>query len=138
MERPYSIVLADSHARFRQGIKKSIEENSELKVITEVGDGLELLDYLNKNAIPDMVILTISMPRMVGIEATVEIKKNYPEIKVLVLTIHDGKEYLNRALAAGANGYLLKDEADSELISAISTIRHGEIYICPRMRSIGS
>ena len=119
---------------FRQGIKKIIEENPELKVIAELGDGLELSDYFNKNAIPDMVILDISMPNMSGIEATAEIKKNYPEIKVLILTIHNDKEYMNRALAAGTNGYLLKDEAGSELFSAISTIRHGENYICPLMR----
>ena len=101
MDKPYSIVLADSHAMFRQGIKKIIEENPELKVIAELGDGLELSDYFNKNAIPDMVILDISMPNMSGIEATAEIKKNYPEIKVLILTIHNDKEYMNRALAVG-------------------------------------
>lgn len=138
MDKPYSIVLVDKHAMFQQGIKKIIEENPELKVIAELGDGHELFDYLNKNAIPDMVILDISMPNMSGIAATAEIKKNYPEIKVLILTMHNDKEYMNRALANGADGYLLKGEASSELFSAISTIRRGDIYICPLMRLFGS
>lgn len=137
MDIPYFIVLVDDHVMVRQGIKKIIEENPELKVIAELGDGLELFDYLNKNAIPDMVILDISLPKMSGIEATRKIKEKYPGIKVLILTIHNDKEYLDRALANGADGYLLKHEAASDLFSAISTIRHGENYICPHMREIG-
>lgn len=139
MDRPYLIVLADDHAMVRRGIKKIIEDNPELKVVAEVGDGLEALDYLRKNApSPDMVIMDISMPRMGGIEATAEIKRNYPEIKVLILTMHNDKEHLNRALAEGADGYLAKQEMDTELFAAISTIRHGDIYICPLMRLFGS
>ncbi len=138
MDTPYFIVLVDDHDMIRLGIKNIIEDNPELKVIAELGDALELFDYLNKNAIPDMVILDISMPNMSGIEATRKIKEKYPGIKVLILTIHNDKEYMNRALANGANGYLLKKEAGSELFSAISTIRHGDIYICPLMRQFGS
>ncbi len=85
-----------------------------------------------------MVILDISMPNMGRIEATRKVKEKYPGIKVLILTSHKDKEYMDRALANGADGYLLKGEAGSELFSAISTIRHGDIYICPLMQSIGS
>jgi DNA-binding NarL/FixJ family response regulator len=134
MDKPYFIVLADDHAILRQRIKKIIEENPELKVIAEVGDGLELIDYLDKNSLADMVILDISLPKMRGIEATKKIKEKYPEIKVLILTMHKAKEYMNQALAIGANGYLLKQEIDSELVAAISTIRNGGIYICLNMR----
>jgi DNA-binding NarL/FixJ family response regulator len=135
MDRPYFVVLADDHALVRRGIKKIIEENPELEVIAEEGDGLEVLDYLRKNVpSPDMVIMDISMPHMGGIEATAEIKEHYPEIKVLILTMHKDKEYLNQALAKGADGYLVKQEVDTELFAAISTIRHGDIYICPLMR----
>jgi two-component system, NarL family, response regulator NreC len=138
MDRPYFIVLADDHAMVRRGLKKIIEEDPELKVIAEVGDGLELLDYLKKNiSSPDMVIMDIAMPNLGGLEATRRVKEQYPEIKVLILTMYNETEYMKQALTVGASGYLLKLEADTELFSAISTIRRGEIYICPLMRLFG-
>jgi len=78
-----------------------------------------------------MVILDISMPNLRGIEATREIKMIYPDMKVLILTMHKNKEYLYHAISAGAEGYLLKEDADTELFSAIKTIRQGGIYISP-------
>ena len=138
MDRPYLIVLADDHAMVRRGLKKIIEEDPELKIIAEVGDGLQLIDYLDKNPIPDMVIMDISMPNMGGIEATRKALEKYPGIKVLILTMHNNTEYMNLALTAGANGYLLKHEADKELFSAIATVRRGDTYICPLMRLFGS
>ena len=135
MDTPYFIILVDAHVMVRRGIKKIIEENPEYKVIAELGSGLEVLDYLRENVpSPDMVIMGITMSHMGGIEATAEIKQNYPEIKILILTMHKDKDYLNQSLAKGADGYLLKQEADPELFAAISTIRHGDIYICPLMR----
>ena len=138
MGSSYLIVLADDHAMVRRGIKKIIEDNPELRIIAEVGDGLELIDYLKKNPLPDMVIMDIAMPNMGGIEATRKIKEKYPEIKVLILTMHNATEYMSQALTVGASGYLLKHEVDEELFSAISTIRRGDIYICPLMRLFGS
>ncbi len=135
MDMPYFIVLVDDHDIIRRWIKKIIEESPKLKVVGEVGDGLELIDYLKTNTPrPDMVIMDISMPKMGGIEATEKIKERCPRIKVLILTIHNGKEYMDLALAKGADGYLLKNEADPELFTAISTIRQGGTYICPHMR----
>jgi DNA-binding NarL/FixJ family response regulator len=99
-------------------------------VVGEVSDGLQLLDLLKKLPV-NMVIMDISMPHLPGIEATKEIKKNYPEVKVLILTMHKKKEYLNDALAAGADGYLLKEDAAKELLSAVQKIRRGEIYVSP-------
>ncbi len=81
-----------------------------------------------------MVILDISLPKIRGIEATGKIKEKYPEIKVLMLTMHEAEEYKNQALALGASGYLLKSEIDNELLTAISTIRNGDLYICLLMR----
>jgi len=115
---------------FRQGIKRIIEEASDLAISGEVADGLELLKTLRKSR-PDMVILDISMPSLRGIEATHEIKKLHPVVKVLILTMHKDKEHLYHAIAAGADGYLLKEDADTELFSAINTIRRGSIYISP-------
>lgn len=127
----YRIVLADDHALFRQGLRKIIEGVADLEVAGEAGDGLELLSLLD--TIPaHLVILDISMPRLRGIEALREIKKRFPALKVLVLTMH--REYLHKALSAGAEGYLLKEDADRELFSAIDKTRQGRIYVSPRLR----
>ncbi|UCF91649.1 MAG: response regulator transcription factor [Desulfobacterales bacterium] len=124
----YRIVLADDHVLLRQGIKKIIEEFQDAAVVGEACDGIELLDLLRKTT-PDLVILDISMPNLRGIEATREIKKSYPDIKILILTMHKKKEYLHHALAAGAEGYLLKEATDTELFSAIEMIRRGRTYV---------
>ena len=127
---PYRIILADDHAMFRQGIKNILEGAEDLEVIGEASDGLKFLELLNK-VTPDMVIMDISMPNLRGIEATREIKTIVPSAKVLILTMHRDKEYVYSAIAAGAEGYLLKEDADTELFAAIEKIRHGEHYISP-------
>jgi DNA-binding NarL/FixJ family response regulator len=126
----YRIVLADDHVMFRQGMKRILEGVPSLEVVAEASDGLKLLELL-KNSLPDMVILDISMPNLRGIEATKEIKTTNSKVKVLILTMHNDKEYLYHAISAGADGYLLKEDADTELFSAIETIRHGGNYISP-------
>ncbi len=126
--RPYRIILADDHAMFRRGVRKIIEEIAGLEVIGEAADGLELLDLL-KRTTPDLIILDISMPNIRGIEASAEIKKIHPQIKILVLTMH--KEFLQQGLSAGADGYLLKDDTDTELVAAIAKIRQGNTYLSP-------
>ena len=126
----YRIVLAEDHALVREGIKKIVEDFADLQVVGEVGDGLQLLELL-KTLTADMVILDISMPKMSGIEAAKEIKRRYPQVKVLILTMHKKKEYLNDAIAAGVDGYLLKEDVAKELGSAIDKIRQGQTYISP-------
>jgi len=130
---PYRIVLADDHVLFRQGLSRIIEEAVDLEVIGEAGDGAELLRLLNvlKALIPHLVILDMSMPNLHGIEIIHKIRNNHPEIKILVLSMH--KEYLHQALLAGANGYMLKEDADKELFSAIENIQQGRIHISPRL-----
>jgi DNA-binding NarL/FixJ family response regulator len=125
---PYRIVIADDHVIFRQGMKRLIEEMEGMEVVGEANDGLELLGLLNKLT-PDMVLLDISMPNLRGIEATREIKTINERIKVLILTMHKNMEYLYHTLSAGAEGYLLKEDSDLELLSAIKAIRGGEIYV---------
>ena len=93
-------------------------------------NGLELLNVL-KNIPADMVILDITMPNLRGIEATREIKMTYPETRILILTMHKKKEFLYHGLSAGAEGYLLKEDTDTELLSAIETIRGGKVYLSP-------
>jgi DNA-binding NarL/FixJ family response regulator len=107
----YRIVLAEDHVLVREGIKKIIEGLPELQVVGEVGDGGQLLDLLTGLAV-DMVVLDISMPSLPGLEATREIKKLYPLVKVIFLTMHRTREFLQQALEAGADGFLLKEDAD--------------------------
>jgi DNA-binding NarL/FixJ family response regulator len=130
----YKIVLAEDHVLVREGIKKIIEGIPGLQVVGEVGDGLELLELLKGQQV-DMVILDITMPSLPGIEATREIKKAYPAVRVLILTMHKKKEYLNNAIAAGVDGYLLKEDAPKELLTAMDTIREGMIYVSPLLSS---
>ena len=126
----YGIVLADDHVMLRNGIKKIIEESEDMEVVAETGDGLELLNLL-KNIHPHMILLDISMPNLRGIEAAYEIKMVYPEIKIVILTMHKKKEYLYHALSVGADGYLLKEDTGEELLNAITKIRRGGIYLSP-------
>ncbi|CAG1016388.1 response regulator transcription factor [Geobacter sp.] len=126
----YRIVLADDHVLIRQALGGLIKVEAGLEVIGEAGDGIELLSLLN-TVTPHMVILDISMPNLRGIEAVSGIRKKYPEVKILILTMH--KEYVHQALSAGADGYLLKEDADRDLFSAIENIRQGRVYLSPRL-----
>lgn len=126
----YKIVLADDHVLVRRGIKRIIEEDGDMKVVGEAGDGLELLDILN-NIQPDLVVCDIAMPRLRGLEACSQVKKLYPHIKVLILSMHKSKEYLRQAKAAGVDGYVLKEDADTALHTAIQAIRADKTYYSP-------
>ena len=128
----YEILLVDDHPLVRRGVKQIIEGSPDLRVMGEFQNGLELLEFL-KAKTPQLVILDISMPQLGGIEATRMIKENHPEIKVLILTLHNRREYMHQAKLAGADGYLLKEEVDKELLSAIRNIRQGQTYLSPLM-----
>ena len=131
----YTIILADDHAMFREGIRKIIERIEGALISGEVNDGLELLELLKRSR-PNLVILDISMPNLRGLEAIREIKKTYPQIKVLILTMHKKKEFLRQALRDGADGFLLKEDAGSELIRALQTVRNGGKYLSPLLASV--
>jgi DNA-binding NarL/FixJ family response regulator len=127
---PYQIILADDHAILRHGLRRILQEKPGLEVVGEVADGIELLNLLTLCKLqPHLVILDISMPNLSGIEATRQIKAIRPETKILILSMHREKEYFSKAMSAGAEGYLLKEEADSELFSAINLIRQGGVYV---------
>jgi DNA-binding NarL/FixJ family response regulator len=126
----FRIVIVDDHTLVRQGLKRIIGEMADLEVIGEAGDGLEFLKLLEKIT-PHMILLDISMPNLRGNEAIREIKALHPEVKILILRMHKEKEYLYQTISAGANGYFLKEDADTELFTAIETIRRGKIYISP-------
>jgi DNA-binding NarL/FixJ family response regulator len=116
----------------RQGLKRILDGARDLEVVGEAGDGLELLELLNHSN-PDMVILDVSMPKLRGIEAIHEIKTMRPGVSILMLTMHKDKEYLYLALSAGAKGYLLKEDADRDLFSAIEKVRQGRTYVSPNL-----
>jgi DNA-binding NarL/FixJ family response regulator len=125
-----SIVLADDHVMFRQGVRRVIEKTPGLEVVGEANDGLELLRLLRDQE-PDMILLDISMPLLRGLEATREIKKLYPRIKIILLTMHRSKEFLQQSLEAGAEGFLLKEDTIFELLRAIQAVRAGGKFISP-------
>ena len=127
----YEILLVEDHPLVRQVIKS--HHGREIRPGPWWGScrtGWELLDCLNHRT-PHLVILDISMPHLGGIEATRLIKSSHPEIKVLILTLHNRREYVNQARLAGAEGYLLKDEVEKELLPAIETLRQGGTYLSP-------
>jgi DNA-binding NarL/FixJ family response regulator len=126
----YKIVLADDHRLVRQGIRRIIEADGDIKVIGEAGDGVELLELLEKIH-PDLVICDIAMPRLRGLEAAQRVKNVYPDIKVIILSMHRSREYLHRAMSAGVDGYVLKEDADTSLYAAIQEVRHGKTYFSP-------
>ena len=126
------IVIADDHALIRHGIKKMIEENPVLRVVGEAADGTELINLL-KTTHADLIILDISMPHLRGIEAIREIRKFLPLAKILMLTMHKSEQFLCASLASGADGYLLKEDSDTELLNAIERVRQGELYISPNL-----
>jgi len=132
--KTYTIVLADDHAMMREGIRNLIDAAANLEVVGEAGDGLALLNLLKKRS-PDMVILDISMPGMRGLEAAREIKALAPDVHVLILSMHKSEEFLSMALAAGARGYLLKEDSGEELLTAIDRIRKGQTYLSKKLAS---
>lgn len=128
----YRIILADDHVIFRQRMKRLIDAEPGLEVVGEASDGNELLQCLQKGE-PDMAILDISMPGMGSIGMTREIRRQYPHVKVLILTMHKNSEYLYAAIATGAHGYLLKEDSDIELFKAIKSIRKNKTYITGKL-----
>ena len=131
----YTIIIADDHALMREGIRSMLNEVKGLAVIGEAGDGLELLKLL-KNKPSHMVMLDISMPGMRGIEVAREIHALYPGIHILMLSMHKSEEFLSMALAAGARGYLLKEDTGDELLNAVQRIRKGETYLSRTLASL--
>jgi DNA-binding NarL/FixJ family response regulator len=128
----YHLVLADDHVLFREGLERILEKKGDLEVVGQAGDGLELLNLLKKLT-PHMIILDISMPNLRGLEAIHEIKGINPNVKILILTMHKDRDYLYQAIEAGAKGYLLKEDAEKELFSAIEKVRRGGIYVSPKL-----
>ncbi|MBM4274251.1 MAG: response regulator transcription factor [Deltaproteobacteria bacterium] len=136
MNAPYCILLAEGHRLLRQEIIRIIEEIQGTKVVGAVGSGPELFEFL-EIFIPDLLILDISLPRLRALEATREIRDRFPNLAVLILTLDRDGEYPDQALAAGAQGCLLKQDADLELPPAINALRQGRIFLSARLETNG-
>lgn len=129
------LLLGDDHTLLRQGLRKIVEERPEWHVVAEAGDGRDAV----RQALalkPDVAVLDISMPLLNGIDATAQIVRRAPEVKVLILSMYSQEAYVSRALHAGATGYLLKDSADKDLIKAIATVGSGKSYFSPAIAKL--
>lgn len=126
------VLLVDDHAILREGIKALLEKQDNIEVVAEAGDGREAIPKAAQFR-PDVVVLDISMPTMDGLESTRQMKRDNPDIKVLVLTMHDNEEYFFQLLRAGASGYVTKKSVSRELVSAIEAVYRGESFFCPSM-----
>jgi NarL family two-component system response regulator LiaR len=124
------ILLADDHTILRNGIRALLEDEPGMRVVGEAEDGRAAVG-LACQLKPDVLIMDIAMPLLNGLEASRQIKQQCPEVKVLILTMHDNEEYIRQVLEAGAMGYILKDAAARELISAIRTVYRGEAVLSP-------
>lgn len=126
------ILLAEDHTIVREGIRELLLKKPEFEVVGEAQDGREAVK-LASSLQPDVILMDITMPNLDGLAATREIKKKHPEIKILILTIHDSEEYIYQILKYGADGYVLKEAAYEELVSAIGAVADGKKYLSPRI-----
>jgi DNA-binding NarL/FixJ family response regulator len=132
----YKIALVDDHAILRRVLRKALCECGWIEVIADVSGGAALLNLLNHlKTLPDMVILDISMPQQSGLELAQYMRDLFPSIKILIFTMHDEQEYVFQAFKVGVNGYLLKGDNTEELFAAINTIRCGQTYRSPLLRT---
>ena len=126
--KPFRVILADDHTLVRAGIRALLEKLPEVEVVAEANNGREVLSLVKLHR-PDVVLMDIAMPGLNGLEATARIAKEFPQVRVIILSMHDNEEYYWRALKAGAAGYLLKKVATAELETALRRVVDGEIYL---------
>jgi DNA-binding NarL/FixJ family response regulator len=124
------IIIAEDHRLFREGIKALLENNPEFEIVCEAEDGFQAIRCARKHK-ADLMILDLSMPKLGGISALKEIKREFPQIKILVLTIHQDDQYVLETFEAGTDGYCLKDAGRNELRVAINNVLSGHTYLSP-------
>lgn len=126
------VLIADDHSMVRQGLKQIIELEQDLEVVAQASNGEEAM-RLARMYLPDVILMDINMPRVSGLQAIMELKQEDYHFKVIVLTIHQDREYLFKTLQLGAEGYVLKDAEPEVLIDAIRSVSRGQTYIQPNM-----
>lgn len=129
------VLLGDDHAVLRHGLKRILEDRRDWRVVAEAGDGREAVRHAIELD-PDVAVLDIGMPLLNGIEATRQIVRRAPSVRVLILSMHSDQAYVTQAVQAGARGYLLKESAGSELIAAIAAIAAGKSFFSPAVAQV--
>jgi DNA-binding NarL/FixJ family response regulator len=124
------VLIADDHGIVRSGLRLLLERQPDIEVVAEAADGAEAREIAVRER-PDLAILDVKMPKLTGLQATREIKQQAPDVAVLILSMHDDERYLFEALKAGASGYVLKAQADTDLLTAIRAVERGEPFLTP-------
>jgi DNA-binding NarL/FixJ family response regulator len=129
MDKPIKVVIVDDHQVVLDGFIARLETEQDIEVIGSASNGVEAIEVV-KNLLPDVVLMDVSMPLMNGIDATAVIKEELPEVKVLMLTMHDNREYIMKVMQVGAVGYMLKEICARRMVQAIKTVYQGSTYFC--------
>ena len=124
------VLLTEDHTIVRKGLRSLLDREVGIKTVGEAEDGREAIKKAEKLQ-PDVVVMDIAMPGLNGLEATRQLKKRFPEIKIIILTMHDKEEYVLQTLRAGASGYLVKKAAPDDLVLAIKSVYRGESFLSP-------
>ena len=130
MELKKKIVIAEDQTLVRQGLRSLLESENNIEVVAEAEDGLAAVKCVEKHS-PDLILLDLAMPKISGLSALKDIKERFQDTKILVLTFHTSEEYILEAFANGADGYCLKNDSHTELLTAINSVFAGKSYISP-------
>ncbi len=134
------VILADDHKLVRQGLLKILEGASDIEVVGEASDGLEVLRALEERKasddLPHVLLLDISMPRLSGLEVARRVNKDHPSVRVVVLSMHEEEEFILKMVRVGASGYLVKDSAATQLIDAIRSAYQGKAFFSPAVSKV--
>lgn len=126
------VVVADDHPVVREGLRSTLPQCGRVEIVGEAEDGRQALEMV-KRLRPDVILLDIKMPEINGLEATKEIQRAFPEVKVVILSMHEDHEYVRRLVDAGCRGYVLKDSSPLEVVRAIEKVHAGEMYLAGRL-----
>jgi DNA-binding NarL/FixJ family response regulator len=132
MKKKIRILIVDDHPVVRQGLVACLERHGDFSVVGEAGDGFEAVTLCRERK-PDLVLMDIAMPRMSGLAASEMLRKELPEIKVLILSMHASRECVARVIQCGATGYVLKDTSPENLVLAVGAVCRGETYLSPEI-----
>ena len=124
------VLLADDHVMVRRGLRLILDAQPDLSVVAEAGDGAEAVELASRTAL-ELAVLDVSMPRLTGLQAAAQLTRQHPELRVLMLSMHDNEQYLFEALRAGASGYVLKSAADRDLVEACRAVLRGQPFLYP-------
>jgi two-component system response regulator NreC len=135
MPNHIKVLLADDHRMMREGIRSLLERHKDIDIVGEAADGRQAV-RLAAELCPDVVVMDISMPLLNGIEATRQIRRDCPDVKVLILTVQEGQEYVAQLLVAGARGYIIKKASGDELAEAIRSVNQGRVFLHPSIAEL--